>query len=82
MTTPPPPVVAVLNTNDDTVELLRIYLENEGFVVVSAHLAELKRGEFSLDEYVGEHDPQVVLFDLAPTIGAGSSCDTCAIRSR
>jgi len=26
----PPPVVAVLN-NDDTVELLRICLENEGF---------------------------------------------------
>ena len=27
----PPPVVAVLNSNDDTVELLRICLEHQGF---------------------------------------------------
>jgi DNA-binding NtrC family response regulator len=62
----PPPVVAVLNTSDDTVELLRVYLESEGYVVVSAHVAKLKRGELSLEEHVAEHDPQVVIYDLAP----------------
>jgi DNA-binding NtrC family response regulator len=61
-----PPVVAVLNTSDDTVELLRVYLENEGYLVISAHLAELKRGEISLETHVAEHDPRVVIFDLAP----------------
>ena len=61
-----PPVVAVLNSNDDTVELLRVYLENEGFVVISAHLAEMKRAAASIDEYITEHDPRVVIFDLAP----------------
>jgi response regulator RpfG family c-di-GMP phosphodiesterase len=66
MSSPTPPVVAVLNTNDDTVELLRVYLESEGYVVISAHLQDLKRGEVSLDDYVAEHDPKVVVFDLAP----------------
>ena len=31
-----PPVVALLNTNDDTVEMLRAMLESEGMVAVSA----------------------------------------------
>lgn len=62
----PPPVVAVLNSNDDTVELIRYYLENEGYVVVSAHLADVKRGETSIEEYIAEHDPKVILYDIAP----------------
>jgi response regulator RpfG family c-di-GMP phosphodiesterase len=61
-----PPAVAVLNTSDDTVELLRIYLENEGFVVISAHVAKLRRGELALEEHIAEHDPKVVIYDLAP----------------
>jgi CheY-like chemotaxis protein len=61
-----PPVIAILNTNDDTVELLRMYLESEGYFVVSAHLAQLKRGEASLHTHVAEHDPRVILFDIAP----------------
>lgn len=66
MSSAPPKVVAVLNTSDDTVELLRVYLENEGYVVVSAHVSKLKRGERSLEEHIAEHDPSVVIFDLAP----------------
>jgi CheY-like chemotaxis protein len=61
-----PPVVAVLNTSDDTVELLRVYLESEGYVVVTAHVGKLKRGELSLQEHIAEHDPQVVIYDLPP----------------
>ena len=61
-----PPVVAVLNSNDDTVELIRYYLENEGYVVVSAHLADVKRGESSIEEYIAEHDPHVILYDVSP----------------
>ena len=66
MNSAPPKVVAVLNTSDDTVELLRVYLENEGYVVVSAHVSKLKRGELALEDHVAEHNPEVVIFDLAP----------------
>jgi DNA-binding NarL/FixJ family response regulator len=62
----PPAVVAVLNTSDDTVELLRVFLEKEGYIVVSAHLSKLKRGEASLETDIAEHDPKVVIYDLAP----------------
>ena len=61
-----PPVVAVLNSNDDTVEMLRVMLESEGMLTVSAHLADIKRGNFDFGGFLKEHDPKVVLVDLAP----------------
>lgn len=61
-----PPVVAVLNSNDDTVEMLRIMLESEGMLTVSAHLDDIKRGEFDFGGFLREHDPRVVVFDIAP----------------
>lgn len=61
-----PPVVAVLNTSDDIVELLRIVFEQAGLVVVSAHLDDIRRGETSLADFVQEHDPKLILYDLTP----------------
>jgi CheY-like chemotaxis protein len=61
-----PQVVAILNTSDDTIELLRTYLENEGLLVVSAHVTDLRRGEQSLVESIAEHHPSVIIFDVAP----------------
>jgi DNA-binding NarL/FixJ family response regulator len=60
------PVVAILNSNDDVVELLRIAIEQAGLVVVSAHVDAVKRGDASLTEFVREHDPDVVLYDVVP----------------
>ena len=61
-----PSVVAVFNSNDDLVELLRTYLEAVGFVVVSGHVAAAKRGGFDLRQFVEQHDPCVVVFDVVP----------------
>ncbi|NUR54438.1 MAG: response regulator transcription factor [Acidobacteria bacterium] len=66
MSRTPPKVVAVLNTSDDTVELLRVYLESEGYVVVSAHVSKLKRGELSIDKHIADHGPDAVVFDISP----------------
>jgi len=63
---PAPITVAVLNSNDDIVEMLRFTLENAGFVVVSAHIDAIRRGESSLSDFVDEHEPQVILYDLIP----------------
>jgi DNA-binding NarL/FixJ family response regulator len=60
------PVVAVLNSNDDVVELLRMAIEQAGLVVVSAHIDSVKRGDASLLEFIREHDPDVVLYDVVP----------------
>jgi len=66
MSTPAPPVVAILNSNDDTVELLRTVLELEGIVVVSAHVSDLRRGQFDFSGFLSEHDPRVVIYDIPP----------------
>lgn len=69
MTTPASPdrsTVAVFNANDDVVELLRIALERVGFVVVSGHVDDARRGSLLLSAFVEEHNPAVILYDVAP----------------
>jgi hypothetical protein len=66
MSTSAPPVVAILNSNDDTVEMLRTVLELEGIVVVSAHISDLRRGQFDFSGFLSEHDPKVVIYDIPP----------------
>ena len=61
-----PPIVAILNTNDDTVEMLRLMIETEGMVAVSAHVDAIRRGQFDFGGFLEEHDPQVVIYDLPP----------------
>ena len=61
-----PPVVAVFNSNDDTVELIRAWFERDGIVVVSAHLDAIKRGNVDLGGFVEQHKPTAALFDIAP----------------
>jgi CheY-like chemotaxis protein len=61
-----PPVIAVFNSNDDTVELIRAWFERDGILVVSAHIDEIKRGSVDLRSFVDQHKPAAVLFDIAP----------------
>jgi CheY-like chemotaxis protein len=61
-----PPVVAVFNSSDDTVELIRTWFEQAGMVVVSAHLDDVKRGSFDLPSFVEQHKPSALLIDIGP----------------
>ena len=60
------PVVAVINSNDDVVEMLRLSFEQAGFIVVSAHADAIKRGATNLTDFVRAHKPNVIVFDLVP----------------
>jgi len=60
------PVVAIFNSNDDVVEMLRLALEQAGMVVVSGHIDAIRRGEQRLSDFVEEHDPAAILYDLVP----------------
>lgn len=60
------PVVAILNSNEDVVEMLRAALEHAGLICVSTHVDQVKRGDSSLGDFVSEHDPAVVIYDLVP----------------
>ncbi|MBA3270195.1 MAG: hypothetical protein H0T71_06750 [Acidobacteria bacterium] len=61
-----PDVVAIFNTSPDTVEMLRIVIEREGFVVVSAFTYDLRDAVVDLEAFVRQHHPRVVVYDIAP----------------
>lgn len=61
-----PPVVAVINSTPDIVDMLRIAIEQAGVVVVSALTFEIRDGEVDLDHFVGQHQPRVIVYDIAP----------------
>jgi hypothetical protein len=61
-----PIVVAVFNTSPDTVEMLRIVLEQAGFVVVSVYTYELRDGKVDIENLVRQHRPTVAIYDIAP----------------
>ncbi|MBA2602024.1 MAG: hypothetical protein H0U94_00420 [Acidobacteria bacterium] len=58
--------VAVINSNEDTVEMLRACLQQNGFTaVVTGHVADIKRGTTDLLQFLEMHDPQVFLWDIS-----------------
>ena len=58
-------VVAVVNTNDDLVSVIRDALIGEGFNVVTAHIRDIKAGRHDFSAFLREHDPAIVIYDLA-----------------
>ena len=60
------PVIAVFNSSDDMVELLRVLFERHGFVVVSSHIVAIRKGELDLAAFVAQHQPDVVVYDVIP----------------
>ena len=59
----PQPVVAVINTNPDLVELLKARIEAAGFIVLAMHIDEIRRG-LDLRAVLVQHDPVVIVFDV------------------
>lgn len=58
-------VVAVLNTSEDTTDLLRFVLESAGFVVVTAFTNHLRDGRLDFAGFVRQHRPEVIVYDVA-----------------
>lgn len=61
-----PDVVAIVNTNPDLVRILRFALETAGFVVFEYHVEDIRQGTADIESLVKEHDPRVIIFDVAP----------------
>jgi CheY-like chemotaxis protein len=60
------PKVAVINSSDDTVEMLRTLLEGEGWETVEGHVDDIKRGRTDFLKYLEAHDPTVLIWDVSP----------------
>ena len=61
-----PPVVALINSSPDVVDMIRITMEQAGIVLVSTFTHEVRDGEVDIEAFVRQHDPKVILYDVAP----------------
>ena len=59
-------VVAVINSTTDIVDMLRMALEQAGLVVVTALTPEIRDGHVDIEKLVEQHEPKVVVYDIAP----------------
>jgi CheY-like chemotaxis protein len=58
-------VVAVFNTSEDTIDMLRHLFEHKGFVVVTAFTYALRDGKTDLEAFMRQHQPDVIVYDIA-----------------
>lgn len=58
------PLVAIINTALESIELLEAVLADEGMDSVSAYNYEFKRGDRDLEAFFGEHQPDAVIYDI------------------
>jgi CheY-like chemotaxis protein len=65
-----PFVVAIFNTAQDLVDLLRHVFEQAGFVVVTLLTTQIRDGEVELETFLRQHKPHVIVYDLAPPYDA------------
>jgi hypothetical protein len=61
-----PIVVAVINSNEDTVNMLRTVLEEDGFLTVPGHVNDIQTGREDFLAFLATHDPRALVYDIAP----------------
>ena len=58
--------IAVVNSNEDTTEMVRAFLQQSGFTsVVIGHVTEIKRGQVDFLKFIETHDPKIFVWDIA-----------------
>ena len=63
-------VAAIFNTSPDVIDLLRRALEPAGIVTVSALTYQIREGMVDVERFLRQHDPAVVVYDIAPPYDA------------
>ena len=58
-------VVAIVNTNDDLVNILREALIEQGLSVVTGHIRDIKSGRLDFAEFLRAHNPTVIVYDIS-----------------
>ena len=59
-------LVAVINSNEEIVDTIRLMLDDDGIRSVAGHVADFKRGRQDFIAFLTEHDPAVIIYDIAP----------------
>lgn len=82
-----PPVVALINSSPDVVDMIRITMEHAGIVLVSAFSYEIRDSVVDLEAFVRQHEPSVIIYDIAPPYEANWNlfqhiCNMPTLRGR
>jgi DNA-binding NtrC family response regulator len=59
-------VAAIFNTSPDLVDLVRRAFEPSGIVTVSVLTHQIREGAVDLEAFIRQHDPHVIVYDIAP----------------
>jgi CheY-like chemotaxis protein len=59
------PSIVVFNSSAETIEILKIALEEQGYAVSTGHVADVKKGQLDMLDFVEEHQPDVIIYDVA-----------------
>lgn len=65
-----PLVAAVFNTSPDIVDLMRRAFEPAGIVTVSVLTHQIREGVVDVEGFLRQHDPAVIVYDIAPPYDA------------
>ena len=82
-----PIVAAVLDSSPDIVDLMRRAFEPAGIVAVSVLTHQIREGEVDLEGFLRQHNPHVIVYDVAPPYDANWQlfkhiCGMDAMRGR
>ena len=59
-------VIAVVNSSEDTVEMLRACLQQRGFTsVVGGHVHDFKTGAADFPAFIAAYNPAVLVYDIS-----------------
>ena len=58
-------VIAVVNSSQDVTEILRLFLEHAGYVVVTAYTQDIRDGDVDLPALLRQYQPRVIVYDIA-----------------
>jgi len=65
-----PIVAAVFNTSPDLIDLVRRAFEPAGIVTVSLLTYQIREGAIDLEAFIRQHNPRVIVYDVAPPYDA------------
>lgn len=60
------PLIAVINSNQDIIEMICMILGQEGYPTVTGHVIDFKRGKDNFVDYLKRNNPKIIVFDIAP----------------
>ena len=59
------PTIFVINTSEDYLDIMRLFLNAEGYVAVPFNITDIKTGVVDIATSIHEMDPKVIVYDIA-----------------